>query len=110
MVGGWMSGGDSGGVLFDDLRSAAASGQLLVVVGAGVSVGAADRVATASWTGLLHHGVARAEQVGQGRLPADRAALVRSLIDTGDVEMMLSAAELITRALGGRSGAEYRRW
>jgi tetratricopeptide (TPR) repeat protein len=105
-----MSGGDSGSDLLDDLRSMAATGQLLVVVGAGVSVGATGGAPTASWTGVLHHGVARGEQVGQGRLPAGWAGLVHPLIDSGDLEMMLSAAELITAALGGRSGGEYRRW
>jgi tetratricopeptide (TPR) repeat protein len=101
---------NSSGVLFDDLQSLVAKGQLLAVVGAGVSVGAAGAALTSSWTGLLHDGVTHAEQVCRHRLPLDWAGKVRPLIDSGDLEMMLASAELITKALGGRTGGEYRRW
>jgi tetratricopeptide (TPR) repeat protein len=101
---------NSGGVLFKDLRSMIASGQVLAVVGAGVSVGATGGAATASWTGLLHDGASRAEEVGQGRLPPGWLGMIRPLIDSGDLGMMLSSAELITEALGGPGGGEYRRW
>src|SRR5664280_2212993 len=53
------------GALLDDLRSLVRDRQLLVVVGAGVTVGATKGAPTASWTGLLFDGVNRGEAVGQ---------------------------------------------
>jgi hypothetical protein len=96
--------------LGDDLREQLARQQVVVVVGAGVSVGATGGAPTASWLGLLHDGVARCEAVvGQG-LPAGWGDRVRAQIDSGDVEELLSAAENLTRRLGGPGGGEYGRW
>jgi tetratricopeptide (TPR) repeat protein len=97
-------------VLGDDLRKQLARRQVVVVIGAGVSVGATGEVPTASWLGLLHDGAARCEAVVGHGLPAGWGDRVRAQIDSGDMEEMLSAAENITRRLGGPNGGEYGRW
>jgi hypothetical protein len=43
--------------LRDDLQQQIEAGQVVAIVGAGVSVGATNNHAVASWQGLLHHGV-----------------------------------------------------
>ena len=96
--------------LGDDLRQQLARRQVVVVVGAGVSVGASGGAPTAGWLGLLHDGVARCEAVVGHGLPAGWGDRVRAQIDSGDVEELLSAAENLTRRLGGPGGGEYGRW
>jgi hypothetical protein len=91
------------GVLVDDLREQVAAGGL-VVVGAGVSVGASGGAREASWVGLLRDGVRRVVEVDQGGLPAGWAEVVGRQIDSGDREWLVLAAEDITRRLGGGSG------
>ncbi len=99
-----------GDPLVADIRAQIARGQLLAVVGSGVSVGATRNAPAASWQGLLHDGVARAESVDQARLPSGWRGWTRGQIDSGHLDSMLLAAESLTQALGGRSGGEYRRW
>jgi hypothetical protein len=41
----------------DDLRQEIADGQVIAIVGAGVSIGATNNNPVASWVGLLRHGV-----------------------------------------------------
>jgi len=104
----------------DDVRSAIERKQALVVVGAGVSIGATggqpavkveglDKpVPVASWPGLLYHGVAYCEKwvkpkAGWGRI-------VRDEIRQGDLEFLLSAATKIENQLGAPGGGLYRKW
>jgi tetratricopeptide (TPR) repeat protein len=96
--------------LSDDLREQLARRQVVVVVGAGVAVAATGGASSASWLGLLQDGVARCEAVIGHGLPAGWGDRVRAQIDSGDVEELLSAAENITRRLGGPGGGEYGRW
>jgi tetratricopeptide (TPR) repeat protein len=98
------------GELVEDLRAQVAAGQVVVVVGAGVSVAATGRVAVASWQGLLEHGIVRVEEVCAGRLPKGWAAMMRPLVASGDVSLLIGVAEQVTERLGGRSGGEFRRW
>lgn len=97
-------------LLVADLREQLVRRQVVVVVGAGMSVATTGGAPTASWLGLLHDGVARCEAVVGHGLPAGWGDRVRAQIDSGDVEEMLSAAENITHRLGGPSGGEYGRW
>jgi hypothetical protein len=98
------------GALIADLRNQIAKGQLMVVVGAGVSVGATTNDQAASWRGLLHNGAQRAQEISQRRLPDVWREVVELSIDSGDLDLMLSSAELVTQALGGRSDPEFARW
>jgi tetratricopeptide (TPR) repeat protein len=97
-------------LLLEDLRQELARGRVIVLVGAGVSVGATGGAPVASWTGLLEDGVARREQLPMGPLPAGWGDRVRGQIQSGDVEELLLAAEAVTGRLGGREHGEYRRW
>ena len=92
--------------LRDGLTEAVAKRQVLVVVGAGVSV-AATGADIAGWVGLLENGVSRCEELG---LSPAKAEIWRSLIHSQDVEMMISAAELVTKKLGGPEDGEYATW
>jgi hypothetical protein len=94
----------------DDLREQLARGQVVVVVGSGVSVAATGGAPAASWLALLHDGVARCEAVVGHGLPAGWSNRIRAQIDSGDVEELLSAADNITRRLDGPNGGEYGRW
>ncbi|MGH8887002.1 MAG: SIR2 family protein [Egibacteraceae bacterium] len=96
-------------LLVGDLAREIADGQVVVVVGAGVSIAASGGAQAASWTGLLTTGVERCEQLVPG-LPAGWGERVRGEIGSGDLDDLLSAAEKVTRKLGGRRGGEYRRW
>ena len=98
------------GLLVDDLRGELARGRVIVLAGAGVSVGASGGAAVASWTGLLKDGVARCEELALRPLPAGWGDRVRAQIQSGDVEELLLAAEAVTGRLGGRDHGEYRRW
>ncbi|MGH8898515.1 MAG: SIR2 family protein [Egibacteraceae bacterium] len=96
-------------LLVSDLASQIADGQVVAVVGAGASIAASGGARAASWTGLLTTGVRRCEQLVPG-LPAGWGERVRGEIGSGDLDDLLSAAEKVTRKLGGRRGGEYRRW
>jgi len=95
--------------LLEDLKNQIAKGQAIVIVGAGVSIGATHNKPCASWTGLLHHGVDRCVEVAPG-LPANWAQRVHAEIDSSDLDDLLSAAEKIATKLGAPKGGEYRRW
>jgi len=94
--------------LLDDLKQQIAKGQTVVIVGAGVSIGATRGQRCASWTGLLHDGVNRC--VDLGRVPALMADTLHTQIDSSDLDFLLAAAEAISRKLGAPNDGEYRRW
>ena len=98
------------GLLVEDLRRELARGRVIVLVGAGVSVGATGGAAVASWTGLLEDGVARCEELALRPLPAGWGDRIRAQIQSDDVEELLFAAEAVTGRVGGRDHGEYRRW
>ena len=85
-----------------DLRDRLLDGQVVVIAGAGVSLASVDappegRENVASWIGLLRDGVAEAQGVD------DHWRNLRlSQIETGDVGELVSAADRITDAMGGR--------
>jgi hypothetical protein len=74
-------------------------GQLIAIVGAGVSIGATDRNQLASWTGLLEDGVNRCCEVAK-LLPAGWRERVFAEIRSGDPDDLLSGAEKVSRKLG----------
>src|SRR4051794_40384784 len=63
---------------------------------------------TASWRGLLEHGIDRC--VDLGLLSVELGDLSRRQLELGDLESWLSVAEQITNRLGGRRGGGFRRW
>ncbi|MCW2799471.1 MAG: SIR2-like protein [Aeromicrobium sp.] len=92
----------------DDLRSAIAGGNCVVVVGTGVSMAISQDPAS-TWLGLLQAGVEFAiNQTGADR---DWAIDVLATLDgPSSADDFLKAADEITDALGGSSDAEFALW
>jgi SIR2-like domain/Tetratricopeptide repeat len=100
----------AGTSLRDDLQQQIEAGQVVAIVGAGVSVGATNNHAVASWQGLLRHGVDYCRMLPTTGVTDTMAQLLHSQIDAGDLDMMLSTAEVISAKLGAPQGGEWRRW
>jgi tetratricopeptide (TPR) repeat protein len=94
----------------DDLREEFAAGQVVVIVGSGVSIAATGGAPVASWVGLLEDGVAYCESLLGPSLPAGWAKRRRAAVASGDTEELIGAAEDLTSRLGGRDGGEFARW
>jgi hypothetical protein len=92
----------------DKLRREIAERKVVVVVGAGVSIGASGNTDVASWSGLLRNGVQRCLDRGRVTDPG-WAARVLAQID-GDVIDLLCAAENISQRLGAPEDGEYASW
>jgi hypothetical protein len=99
----------------NDLRSrlvkALLDRQVVVVVGAGVSIAATKGNPVASWPGLLEHGVEHA--LGLGRLTDAQAGRLRQQIQEGregDPDSLLLAAGDLIRRLGGQEDRCFSRW
>ena len=93
--------------LRDELAEAIARGQVVIVAGAGMSIAATVGEPVAGWGGLLEDGVDRGVELG---LSAGEAEIYRSMIRSQKVDLMVSGAELVTRALGGSESGEYKTW
>jgi tetratricopeptide (TPR) repeat protein len=98
------------GKLRDDLQERIDAGQVVAILGAGVSVGATNGEPVAGWQGLLHDGVDCCLALPTSGLTAAGAQLLHEQIDSGDLDMMLAAAEVVARKLGAPGGGEWRRW
>jgi SIR2-like domain len=96
--------------LRDDLQQQIEAGQVVAIVGAGVSVGATNNHAVASWQGLLHQGVDYCRGLPTTSVTDATAQLLHSQIDAGDLDLMLAAAEVISAKLAAPQGGEWRRW
>ena len=95
-------------MLHDDVRSHIAKGDVLVVVGAGVSMGATKGKRVASWTGLLENGAKRCREVCS--LSDDWLEKKQADLASGDMDDLLAVAEIVASKLGSPAGGEYRRW
>lgn len=98
----------------DRLAEDLVSGQALVIAGAGISIAATAGAPTADWIGLLRSGVEYAGEARGAALPADWAATVIGLIETGTkpgfLPALLAAADFITEALGGHDSGDFKNW
>lgn len=98
--------------LLTDLQREVRQKRVLVIVGAGVSVGATAGTTfqqRASWRGLLSHGIERSIEVVTD-LPSDWATRLHADLNSPDLDDLLSVAERVSAKLGAPSGGEYRRW
>jgi hypothetical protein len=95
-------------ILLEDLRRQIQNRHVVAIVGAGVSVAAADNKSVASWKGLLTSGVERCVAVVPA-LPDGWASRVQEEINSGDLDDLLSAAEKVSSKLSNHGG-EYARW
>jgi hypothetical protein len=94
-------------LLINDLREQIKRGQVVAVIGAGVSNSATNGNPYASWTGLLEEGVSRCWQLTKP-LPDDWKERLHSEIHSDDIDDNLSAAEKVCCKL--RKCREYGRW
>lgn len=85
--------------LLRELKGKIAAGDVVAVVGSGVSRQVTANAPCASWQGLLRHG---ARRIGSD--------VLLPLIDSGNLNLMLAAAEAISRGLNAPHGGEYRLW
>ncbi len=90
------------------MRTALSRQKLVLMLGAGVSAAATNGHKLSMWQGLVNHGIDRCVQLGaRDETWADRAkADVNSPYD----DDLIAAAEKATSGMGGRKGAQYRRW
>ena len=86
----------AGTFLCDDLQQQIESGQVVAIVGAGVSVGATNNHAVASWQGLLYHGVDYCRELPTTSVTDAMAQLLHAQIDAGDLDLMLARGPLIS--------------
>ena len=82
-------------------------GKLVVIVGAGMSVGLTNGLAP-SWTGLIKNGFDYG--VKKGRITTTQLTAWSSQLASSDMDDLLSAAEFMGRKLGGPTDQVYGRW
>lgn len=97
-------------VLLKDLQEQIERGQVVVIVAAGVSIGATNGDRVASWIGLLENGVSRCRDVALPHLTDDWKDLVLSELRSDDLDNLLSVATKVSSKLSAPEGGEYRRW
>src|SRR5258708_1632431 len=94
--------------LLDDLLKDLEKGNVLLVVGTGVSIQATGNQPCANWAGLILDGIDHCE--GTGLLPHDEAEALRAQLGEKDVAKRLAVAEKVSETLGAPDGGEFRRW
>jgi hypothetical protein len=89
-----------GNLLLKDLQREIDAGNVIAIIGAGVSIAATNKKPAASWGELLYHGVGHVRELKQLTGVDDKwAERVHDEINSGDLDDMLSAAEKIARRL-----------
>jgi hypothetical protein len=90
------------------MRTALSKGQLVLILGAGISAAATNRHPLSSWTGLVNHAIDRCVELGH----RDQAWAERAKADVNSPydDDLIAAAEKATSGLGGRLGADYGKW
>jgi tetratricopeptide (TPR) repeat protein len=94
--------------LVEDLREELARGEVLVVVGTGVSIQATGGAECAKWDGLIRNGIEYA--AGRNLLTDDAARRLRNRLEKKTVKDLLGVAQKVSEALGAPDGGEFRRW
>jgi hypothetical protein len=87
-------------VLLSDLQEQIERGQVVVLVGAGVSIGATNENPLASWTGLLEDGANRCCEVALPRLTTDWKEIVLREVHSDDLDNLLSRYQGREKAWG----------
>jgi hypothetical protein len=91
------------------LEDSARRGELVVVVGAGVSQNLVNnKVEALSWRGLIRNGLAYGQT--KGRLTAAQSSAWKPQLESDDLDDILAAAEFMGRKLEAPNGALYGRW
>ena len=97
-----------------NLAEAVASKNLAIIVGTGVTAAATgnqkvDGFSICGWTGLLKHGVWTLRQT-HGLVDEQKAKILDIMIDSSDVDFMISAGEEIANRLSKKAPAVYHCW
>jgi len=96
-------------IIIDKLKKDIASGDLVVVIGTGVSIALTNnKRPTLSWQGLIADGLKHALQ--KGKITPPQSENWRGLLYTEDIDDMLGAADYVGRKLGAPRGDLYSRW
>src|SRR5690349_21677373 len=91
------------------LTDSARRGELVAVVGTGVSIGLTNgKVPALSWKGLVTDGFAHA--LKKGKITAEQSARWKDQLASGDLDELLGAAEFVGRKLEAPGGDLYARW
>jgi len=93
--------------LVEDLREELARGEVLVVVGTGVSIQASGGAICAQWDGLILDGIDHG--VGKNILTESEAHALRQKLKKQNVAARLAVAQRVSEALGAPDG-EFLRW
>lgn len=86
-------------------------GRVVIIVGAGVTLGALRGTAhaeVASWRGLLLSGLRRCEATRL--LAPEEVAGLTAVLGGERPDLWITVAEVVARALGGPGGGEFRLW
>jgi formylglycine-generating enzyme required for sulfatase activity len=94
----------------DEIVQRLADKEVVVVAGAGVSMGTTGNHPHASWMGLLADGLRHCTELGSPMLTIDELEHCLALADSGEVDLMLAAASVIESRLQAPNGPEWRRW
>jgi hypothetical protein len=87
----------------------ASRGELVAVIGTGVSVGLTDnKIPALTWKGLVRHGFAYG--VAKGKITDAQSKAWKAQLDSNDIDDLLSAAEFMARKLEAPIGNLYGRW
>lgn len=93
----------------EKLKKSIASGDLVVIVGSGVSIGLTNNERPAlSWKGLIEDGLHYSVQ--KGKISQPQSDNWNELLKSDDIDDMLGAAEFVGRKLGAPNGELYARW
>jgi hypothetical protein len=90
-----------------NILDAARNNKLIVVVGAGVSMALTNGKAP-SWKKLISHGLTHA--VIKGRMQETQSRTWMELLESSDIDDLLSCAEIVGRKLGAPKDVLYERW
>jgi hypothetical protein len=98
---------DAGRLL--QLTQSAGRGELVAVIGTGVSVAlTGNKNPAMTWKGLVRHGFAYGRS--KGKIDDAQASRWEPLLESTDLDDLLSAAELVGRRLEAPAGTLYARW
>jgi len=91
------------------LIDSAQRGELVVIVGTGVSMALTNgTIPSLSWKGLIENGFAYG--VTKGKITAAQDEAWKAQLDSSDLDDLLSAAEFMGRKLEAPQGDLYARW
>lgn len=98
---------DAGRLL--QLAQSVSRGELVAVIGTGVSVALTDgKIPALTWKGLVRHGFAYG--MAKGKISDAQANIWKPHLESKDLDDLLSAAEFVGRRLEAPAGILYARW